>query len=255
MPLPRRNFDQVAAVARQDARQMFDAMRAYRDRGPVAEATASLDAALPVPPARVLEVGPGNGEDADRLAAAGFEVVGVDLRPDLVEPRGWGLVTGSAQDLPFGDGTFDVVRANRVIHHLPDVTAFWAEAARVVRPDGLVLCSWPDRELLRASDEAAGTLARGVLTTPGLNTRNPTTLDQVCAQALDAGLDPFRAELHTAWVAGREALNYALPHAPALTATLSAVDQPVLARFVAQLRQDRGAVRLTVVSLVLRRAG
>jgi SAM-dependent methyltransferase len=41
-----------------------------------------------------------------------------------------------AQDLPFADEQVDLVYAYAVVHHLPDVAAFLAEVARVLRPGG-----------------------------------------------------------------------------------------------------------------------
>jgi SAM-dependent methyltransferase len=41
-----------------------------------------------------------------------------------------------AQDLPFVDGTVDLVYGYAVVHHLPDVDAFLDEVTRVLRPGG-----------------------------------------------------------------------------------------------------------------------
>jgi len=41
-----------------------------------------------------------------------------------------------AQDIPFGDGEFDIVIANHMLYHMPDVDKALAETARVLKPGG-----------------------------------------------------------------------------------------------------------------------
>lgn len=51
-------------------------------------------------------------------------------------------VTGGVvdvQDLPFADGRFDVVVANHMLYHVPDIGRGVAELARVLRPDGVAV--------------------------------------------------------------------------------------------------------------------
>lgn len=51
------------------------------------------------------------------------------------------LVRGDALSLPFGDGTFDVSHAERVLMHLADPDAAIREMVRVTRPGGRVACA------------------------------------------------------------------------------------------------------------------
>jgi ubiquinone/menaquinone biosynthesis C-methylase UbiE len=44
-----------------------------------------------------------------------------------------------AEDLPFGDASFDLVLGHAVLHHLPDLRRAFAEFRRVLRPGGVVL--------------------------------------------------------------------------------------------------------------------
>ena len=46
-----------------------------------------------------------------------------------------------AQDLPFGDGAFDVVVANHMLYHVPDPRRAAAAFARVLRPAGVLLAA------------------------------------------------------------------------------------------------------------------
>jgi len=55
-----------------------------------------------------------------------------------------GLIEGSVVNLPFGDGSFDVVLCSHVIEHVCDDIKAFAELARVVRPGGLVIVGVPN---------------------------------------------------------------------------------------------------------------
>jgi SAM-dependent methyltransferase len=96
----------------------------------------------------VLDLGCGLGGPARVLAAEyGCTVVGVDLSPEFVrsaallaEACGLGervaFTVGDATDLPFEDGSFDVVFTEHVVMNIADRRRFWAEAFRVLRPGG-----------------------------------------------------------------------------------------------------------------------
>lgn len=93
----------------------------------------------------VLEIGCGLGTDLVRFARAGATVTGLDLTPravELVQRRleleglNGEVVTGDAEALPFGDGSFDRVYSWGVLHHTPDARGAVREAVRVLRPGG-----------------------------------------------------------------------------------------------------------------------
>jgi SAM-dependent methyltransferase len=99
---------------------------------------------------RVLEVGCGLGADARELAARvapGGEAVAVDVSQAMVdaarERHDPALpVTyerADVTDLPYDDASFDVVRIERVLQHVPDVARACAEMARVLKPGGRLL--------------------------------------------------------------------------------------------------------------------
>jgi SAM-dependent methyltransferase len=96
---------------------------------------------LPVTPARVLEVGCGEGRVARDLRARGYDVTGLDVSPTLVEaasdsdPSGT-YVVGDASALPFGDSSFDLVVSYNSLIDVEDMTAAVAEAGRVLRQGG-----------------------------------------------------------------------------------------------------------------------
>ena len=117
-------------------------VRALHDR-----ATAML---RPKPGERVLEVGCGLGADARELAAAvrpGGSVVAVDVSEAMLaaarERHDDALdVTyerADVTDLPYDDGSFDVIRVERVLQHVPRVERACEEMARVLKPGGRLL--------------------------------------------------------------------------------------------------------------------
>ena len=99
-----------------------------------------VDALASIAPQRVLEVGPGKGELAERIARElDAEVVAVDQSERMVEltrSRGIEAQVGDVQQLPFEDGSFDAAVAAWMLYHVPDVDRAIAELYRVLRPDG-----------------------------------------------------------------------------------------------------------------------
>jgi ubiquinone/menaquinone biosynthesis C-methylase UbiE len=98
----------------------------------------------------VLDVGCGPGTitcDLARLVSPGA-VTGVDASEEVVvEARATAaeagaanvsIEVGSAFDLQFGDGSFDVVHAHQVLQHVGDPVAALTEMRRVCRPGGIV---------------------------------------------------------------------------------------------------------------------
>jgi len=99
----------------------------------------------------VLDYGCGDGDSSIFLARHGARVVGIDLSEvslrhgrALAVREGVGdRVAFQAMDceaLAFQDNTFDLVLVSGVLHHL-DLRRAYAELARVVKPDGVVICS------------------------------------------------------------------------------------------------------------------
>ncbi|HWH31473.1 MAG TPA: class I SAM-dependent methyltransferase [Egibacteraceae bacterium] len=122
------------------------------------------------PDARVLEVGCGEGEIAQRLRARWPEVTGLDL-PDAGLRQAWDGVDGvrflhgDAERLPFPDGAFDVVVAVEVLEHLRDPAQGLRELARVSR--GHLVLSVPREPIFRTGNLLAGRHVRALGNTPG----------------------------------------------------------------------------------------
>lgn len=96
---------------------------------------------------RVLDVAAGTGNVAIRAAATGASVVASDLTPENFESgrreaRAHGVelewVEADAQNLPFGDGEFDVVTSSLGAMFAPDHQKVADELLRVCRPGGTI---------------------------------------------------------------------------------------------------------------------
>jgi SAM-dependent methyltransferase len=91
-------------------------------------------------PRRVLEVGGGPGELAERMRDdLGATVSFLDISPRMVElarERGIDAQVGDVQSLPFADESFDTAVAAWMLYHVPDLDRGLAELARVLAPGG-----------------------------------------------------------------------------------------------------------------------
>jgi ubiquinone/menaquinone biosynthesis C-methylase UbiE len=117
---------------------------------------------------RALEIGAGTGYFTLNLLRAGIvgEAVATDISPGMLrrlrgsaEELGLTVETAAcdAAELPFDDGSFDLVFGHAVLHHLPDLEAAFREFRRVLRPGGVVafcgepshygdrIAAWPKR--------------------------------------------------------------------------------------------------------------
>lgn len=112
-----------------------------------------LFAARSVTGKRVLDAGCGLGYGAALLAEKGArEVVGIDVSPEAIEyathhyrRANVSFRLMNCEKLEFRNGTFGLVSAVELVEHLKHPEMFVAEAARVLKRDGLLIASTPNR--------------------------------------------------------------------------------------------------------------
>jgi SAM-dependent methyltransferase len=136
--LVRRQYETEAGLAvRRDAQLRFR-------EGPDAfdEALAAVAEAAP---RRVLEVGCGMGQFAERVSGAmSAAVVATDLSPRMVEltrERGLAARIADVEALPFGDAEFDCAVANAMLYHVANLDRALAELSRVLEPGGRLVAT------------------------------------------------------------------------------------------------------------------
>jgi ubiquinone/menaquinone biosynthesis C-methylase UbiE len=100
----------------------------------------------------VLDLACGTGYGANILAEVASSVVGVDISKDAIaaarEVHRRKNLTFEFADcfcLPFESGRFDVIIANEMIEHVADHVALLTEAKRVLKDDGALLVSTPNK--------------------------------------------------------------------------------------------------------------
>jgi 2-polyprenyl-3-methyl-5-hydroxy-6-metoxy-1,4-benzoquinol methylase len=103
---------------------------------------------------RILELGCGSGSYTRELVRAGARVTATDYAPSQLAQarrnlgdlgRAVRFRLEDAQSLSFRDRSFDKVLCSEVLEHLPRPELAVAEAARVLRPGGLLVASTPSR--------------------------------------------------------------------------------------------------------------
>ena len=98
---------------------------------------------------RVLEIGLGQGADAEQIVRRRGIYSGVDLTQESVKRVKMrfalknmpfeSIEQGTALELPFADASFDIVFSHGVLHHIPEIGRAQAEIARVLQPGGTLV--------------------------------------------------------------------------------------------------------------------
>jgi len=117
----------------------------YRDVAGVDAREVAFAQIAEAMPRRVLEVGCGEGELAERLVRElQVDLVAVDQSQRMVEitrSRGVDARVADVQELPFEDASFDVAVAAWMLYHVPDLDRGLAELARVLRTGGRLVAA------------------------------------------------------------------------------------------------------------------
>jgi SAM-dependent methyltransferase len=114
-----------------------------------ASVTAFVRACLPSPPARVLEVGAGDGRLATLLGEWGYDVLAIDPAASVAH-----VVPVSLLDVSADDQSFDAAVAVVSLHHVEPLPASCRKLADLVRPGGLLVIDEFDVERFDAAAAA-----------------------------------------------------------------------------------------------------
>jgi len=114
---------------------------------------ALLENALSLPRAHILDAGCGVGGTSIALHKRGAVVTAVDRRSERLDvlramQADIDVQAGDLSALPFERASFDAVILQDVLEHVADPAAVLAELSRVLRSDGILYLSTPNREAL-----------------------------------------------------------------------------------------------------------
>ena len=99
---------------------------------------------------RLADLGCGSGAFTELLRQAGYNTVGLDISPKLIELGrskypGLELIEGDAENLPFETGSLDGILLSGLVHHFPDPRRLAAEVRRALKPGGRFVAFDPNR--------------------------------------------------------------------------------------------------------------
>jgi SAM-dependent methyltransferase len=116
---------------------------------PSLDVVAFIRASLPAPPARVLEVGAGDGALATHLRGLGYDVLAIDPASETAE-----VAAVALHELPEPPEPFDAAVAVVSLHHVEPLRESCERLVSVVRPGGRLVIDEMDVE--RFDERAAG---------------------------------------------------------------------------------------------------
>ncbi|MDQ6813570.1 MAG: class I SAM-dependent methyltransferase [Bacteroidota bacterium] len=90
----------------------------------------------------VVDVGCGPGNIYATIQGKPKALIGVDVAPGslkIASKLGYTTVLADANDLPFKSGIADIVTLNATLHHTVDMPSVLKEAARLVKPGGVLI--------------------------------------------------------------------------------------------------------------------
>ncbi|OLT61721.1 class I SAM-dependent methyltransferase [Moorena bouillonii] len=106
--------------------------------------------AYKLPPAKVLELGCAHGGFVAMMGWAGFDAMGLELSPWVVEfaqqTFKMPILLGPIEDQQLGAELFDAIVLYDVLEHLPDPVATMSHGASLLKEDGIFIVQMPNYE-------------------------------------------------------------------------------------------------------------
>ncbi len=203
-----------------------------------AEQAASVRAAFAADEAQLgpgklaIDVGGGTGNHASVFASRGARVLIVDLSPDmalLAQRTGLSVALGDGAALPVASASADLVYFHLSIHH-GQPEQWIAEAARVVRPEGLVWV-WT----LAPEHHRSSFLARWFPSVAAIDERRFPDSDRLAASMAQTGLVGVEKSTHAERIT-RTAGSWIAAVDAGFVSTLHLLDPAEVARGLAAFR-------------------
>ena len=109
---------------------------------------------------KVLDAASGDGYGSAILASRAQSVTGIDLNKEAVMEASrkyfnvnLEFVHGDVAAMPFADNSFDRVVSFETIEHIPDQKKFLSEVRRVLKPEGVLILSSPNKTPFRTRNK------------------------------------------------------------------------------------------------------
>lgn len=98
----------------------------------------------PQPQEKILEIGCGRGYTTKKVQRIAPQTFGVDLNEKAVQNGvAQNMRTMNAESLEFPDNMFDKICSFHTIEHIPNVAKALGEMARVLKPGGKIMLTYP----------------------------------------------------------------------------------------------------------------
>lgn len=131
----------------------------------------------------ILDLGCGNARDIETFSKRGTRCVGIDLSEGMIKEarrkakrenlENVEFIVGDAIKLPFKDNTFDKVSCSETIEHIPNWKKAAKEMKRVLKKDGLLVITTPNKKSLYGSTKIIFGLIGKILRALGRGSREP----------------------------------------------------------------------------------
>ena len=142
--------DRPHAGPQQDPGRSFGSVADAYERGRPGYPREAVEWLVGTEPVSVLELGAGTGKLTEVLVALGHDVFATDPDDAMLDVLSAKLpdvraTVGTAEQIPAGDGLYDVVVASQAFHWF-DLDRALPEIVRVLRPQGRLALTWNARD-------------------------------------------------------------------------------------------------------------